>query len=105
MITFRSRASEEFWELYRRIPRNAQRAADKQFDLFRKDPVHPSLYLKPVGGLWSVRINEVWCCICWASSISSRWEEIKLHRIVLSIPTPQSQSMYLRLARAVSLSL
>ena len=38
MMTFSSRASEEFWELYNRIPRNAQRAADKQFELFRKDP-------------------------------------------------------------------
>jgi hypothetical protein len=49
MMTFRSRASEEFWDLYNRIPRNAQRAADKQFELFRKDPTHPSLHLKPVS--------------------------------------------------------
>ena len=60
MMTFRSRASEEFWDLYRRIPRNAQRAADKQFELFRKDPTHPSLHLKPVGGLWSARINDAY---------------------------------------------
>ena len=60
MMTFRSRASEEFWDLYKRIPRNAQRAADKQFELFRKDPAHPSLHLKPVGGLWSARINDAY---------------------------------------------
>jgi hypothetical protein len=60
MMTFHSRASEEFWDLYKRIPRNAQRAADKQFDLFRKDPTHPSLHLKPVGGLWSARINDAY---------------------------------------------
>ena len=59
-MTFRSRASEEFWGLYNRMPRGAQRAADKQFELFRKDPTHPSLHLKPVGGLWSVRINEAY---------------------------------------------
>jgi len=34
MMTFRSRASEEFWDLYKRIPSNAQRAADKQFEVF-----------------------------------------------------------------------
>ena len=60
MMTFHSRASEEFWDLYKRIPRNAQRAADKQFDLFRKDPTHPSLHLKLVGGLWSARINDAY---------------------------------------------
>jgi hypothetical protein len=38
MMTFRSRASEDFWALYNRMPRSAQRAADKQFELFRKDP-------------------------------------------------------------------
>lgn len=42
------------------MPENAQRAADKQFDLFRKDPTHPSLHLKPVGGLWSARINDAY---------------------------------------------
>src|ERR1035441_964842 len=31
MMTFRSRASEESWELYRRIPRNAQRAQQPSF--------------------------------------------------------------------------
>ena len=59
-MTFRSRASEEFWDLYNRMPENAQRAADKQFELFRKDPTHPSLHLKPVGGLWSARINDAY---------------------------------------------
>ena len=39
---------------------DAQRAADKQFELFRKDPTHPSLHLKPVGGLWSARINDAY---------------------------------------------
>jgi len=60
MMTFRSRASEEFWGLYNRMPRSAQRAADKQFELFGKDPTHPSLHLKPVGGLWSARINDAY---------------------------------------------
>jgi hypothetical protein len=59
-MTFRSRASAEFWDLYNRIPLTAQRAADKQFELFRKDPTHPSLHLKPVGGLWSARINDAY---------------------------------------------
>jgi hypothetical protein len=34
-----------------------QVAWDKQFSLFGKDPTHPSLHLKPVGELWSVRIK------------------------------------------------
>ena len=41
-----------------RATRNEPR--NKQFELFRKDPTHPSLHLKPVGGLWSVRINDAY---------------------------------------------
>jgi hypothetical protein len=37
-MTFRFHASEEFWRLYNRMPRSAQRAADKQFELFSQDP-------------------------------------------------------------------
>ena len=60
MVTFRSHASNEFWDLYNRLARNLQVAADKQFALFRRDPTHPSLHLKPVGELWSARINEAY---------------------------------------------
>jgi hypothetical protein len=59
MMNFRSRASEEFWGLYNRMPRSAQRAA-QAVRTFRKDPTHPSVHLKPVGGLWSARINDAY---------------------------------------------
>ena len=41
MVTFRSHASNEFWDLYNRLARNVQVASDKQFALFRRDPTHP----------------------------------------------------------------
>jgi hypothetical protein len=37
-MTFRFHASEEFWGLYNRMPRTAQRAADKQFEIFYSGP-------------------------------------------------------------------
>jgi hypothetical protein len=34
MVTFRSHASSEFWDLYNCLARNVQVAADKQFCAF-----------------------------------------------------------------------
>ena len=60
MVTLRPHASNEFWNLYHRLAPNVQVAPDKQFALFRQDPTHPSLRLKPVGELWSACINEAY---------------------------------------------
>jgi len=57
-VKFVSYASSEFWRLYRALPPDIQARADKQFDLFQQNPFHPSLHLKPVGQLWSARINR-----------------------------------------------
>lgn len=48
-MAFQSFASERFWQLYSQLPADVQRLADKQYELFREDPFHPSLQLKLVG--------------------------------------------------------
>lgn len=53
-------ADADFWPLYRALPLNVQRRADKAFAMLRKAPDHPSLRLKKVkghDGLWSARIG------------------------------------------------
>ena len=56
-MQFRSRALPRFWHQYDTLPVKIQHQADKQYLLFRSDPRHPSLYLKPVGPFWSVRVS------------------------------------------------
>lgn len=49
-----------FWELYRRLPPNIQKLADKNYQFLKADPTHPSLHFKKVGKkkqLWSVRVG------------------------------------------------
>lgn len=58
MSWFESHASDEFWELYKKLPVAIQRAADKQFAIFEQDPTHPSLHLKQAGDFWSARVNQ-----------------------------------------------
>lgn len=51
------RASVRFWDAYNKLPADIQAQADKQFDLLKQDPRHPSLQFKKVGKMWSVRVN------------------------------------------------
>lgn len=49
-----------FWVLYRELPKEIQKLADKNYRLLKTDPSHPSLQFKKLGGtknLWSVRIG------------------------------------------------
>ena len=48
-------ASPSFWEAYAKLPKSAQDIADRNFNLLKNDPRHPSLAFKKVGRYRSVR--------------------------------------------------
>ena len=50
-------ASPDYWHLYERLPANVQHTANKCFGLLKPDPRHPSLRLKKIGDVWSVRVG------------------------------------------------
>jgi hypothetical protein len=53
-------ALPRFWQHYRQLPNAVQELADKNYELLKADPRHPSLHLKKVGAtgqLWSVRVS------------------------------------------------
>lgn len=50
-------ATQAFWKAYERLPVEIQRIADKNFDLLKADPYHPSLHFKKVGRFWSARVG------------------------------------------------
>ena len=50
-------ASPRFWRHYRKLAEAIQKLADKNFELLKADPHHPSLHLKKVDQLWSVRVG------------------------------------------------
>lgn len=50
-----------FWQHYHRLPPEIRDLADKNYQLLKTDPQHPSLRLKKVGKtkqLWSVRVGN-----------------------------------------------
>ena len=49
-----------FWVLYRQLPKEIQKLADRNYKLLRADPTHPSLHFKKIESkvvLWSVRVG------------------------------------------------
>jgi hypothetical protein len=50
-------ASPEFWACYRNLPANVQELADKNFDLLKSNPRHPSLHFKKIANYRSVRVG------------------------------------------------
>ena len=51
------RATPRFWSCYHRLPSDVQHLADQAYQLLLSDSRHPSLHLKKVGELWSVRVG------------------------------------------------
>jgi hypothetical protein len=49
--------SSDFWLLYEKLPTEIQKLADKNYELLKENPQHPSLQLKRIEELWSVRVG------------------------------------------------
>jgi len=48
---------KEFWDFYKKLPRDIQEIADKNYELLRTNPRHKSVRLKKVGDYYSVRVG------------------------------------------------
>lgn len=60
-VGFNSYADDRFWACYHDLPKDIQKLADKSFDLFDKNPQHPSLHFKKVGRkhpIYSARVTR-----------------------------------------------
>jgi len=42
-------AGPSFWECYEKLPSHLQELADKNFNLLKENPQHPSLHIKKTG--------------------------------------------------------
>ncbi|MBX7234603.1 MAG: hypothetical protein K1X65_09485 [Caldilineales bacterium] len=54
----RHHTSSDFWVLYWALPPEIRSLADKSYELLKENPRHPSLQLKRIEELWSVRVGK-----------------------------------------------
>jgi hypothetical protein len=50
-------ATPDFWFSYRELPDEIQSLADKNFELLKQNPRHPSLRLKKIGVIYTARVG------------------------------------------------
>jgi hypothetical protein len=50
-------AAPSFWRAYRQLPKAIRALADKQFQLLKSNPQHPSLHFKRVGRFHAARVG------------------------------------------------
>jgi hypothetical protein len=72
-------ASPTFWTCYDQLPNAIQALADKNFDLLKRNPSHPSLHFKNVGKYWSVRVGRKYRAVAIESSQGFVWFWIGTH--------------------------
>lgn len=51
-------AGPSFWSAYEALPAAVRQLADRNYELLKENPKHPSLHLKKVGRYWSVRVGS-----------------------------------------------
>jgi hypothetical protein len=49
--------SPSFWTCYRSLPSSVREVADKNFELLKSNPSHPSLHFKKVAKYRAVRVG------------------------------------------------
>jgi hypothetical protein len=73
---------KSYWKSYKGLPKKIQRDADRKFDLWKKNPFHPSLNFKCVNteyNIWSVRVTMNYRALAVRNETSVIWYWIGDH--------------------------
>lgn len=69
-----------FRPLYDALPADIRELADKQFQLLKRDPKHPSLHFKCIKGeLWSARVGRRYRALAIEADGDFQWFWIGSH--------------------------
>ena len=77
-----SKTRPSFWRAYEQLSETTRRAAREAYALFEKNPRHPSLRFKKLGGydnIWSVRVNEQYRAVGERKDDAIAWVWIGTH--------------------------
>jgi hypothetical protein len=69
----------DFWLLYNALPDSVRELVDKNYELLKADPTHPSLHFKEVAGLWSVRVDRRYRALAYREPDGFYWFWIGSH--------------------------
>lgn len=73
------RSTLQFWERLNALPDSVQRLAQKNYELLKSDPNHPSLNFKKVGKYWSARVGLSYRALAVKDGADFIWVWIGTH--------------------------
>jgi hypothetical protein len=56
---FRSSATSRFWRLFAELPVEVQELAIEKYEVFKRDPYHPSLAFQAKGKVWTLILGDL----------------------------------------------
>jgi hypothetical protein len=82
----RHRAAAKFWAEYRALPEHVRERANRQFELLKANPQHPSLQFKKVEDwrgqeIWSARVTLTYRAPAVKRSNGYLWFWIGEHKV------------------------
>lgn len=75
----RHRANPSFWKHYNLLPEETKELADKNYELLKRNFLHPSLQFKKTGRFWSVRVGRDYRALAVQRDKDFVWFWIGLH--------------------------
>lgn len=79
MNLLQSSATPRFWKRFAKLPTHIQDLAVEKYELFKKDPSHPSLGFQAKGGVWTVDIGRSYRAIAFRKENHLWWFWIGCH--------------------------
>ena len=79
MPVFLSTTTAKFWKLFAGLPVEIQDLAIEKYELFKRDPFHPSLGFKAKGKVWTVDVGRAYRAIAYRSENHLSWFWIGSH--------------------------
>jgi hypothetical protein len=73
------KTASSFWACYENLPLEIRGLANKNFQLLKADPAHPSLQFKKAGKVWSVRVGSHYRAIATPIEDGFLWIWIGTH--------------------------
>lgn len=73
------KTASSFWKYYEHLAVDIRDLADKNFQLLKDNPSHPSLQFKKVGKVWSVRVGSNYRAIATQIEEGYLWIWIGTH--------------------------
>lgn len=63
----KSKTLSSFWKVYEKLSKDVKEKAKKSYEIWRRNPFHPSLHFKCINqeeNVWSLRVSRGYRALC-----------------------------------------